>query len=81
MTEDTNAAKELHSIKGVEDVMRKNAQANVDYSKETRLLLRNMEAKIATLEGLVMTNNALVAHMQQQIGILHARTLGGGPTG
>jgi hypothetical protein len=63
-----------------EDVTRRNIQAGIDYSKETRLLVRELSDRVeflvrevATLRGLNETQNA-------QIGFLRSQVLGGGRT-
>ncbi len=57
-----------------------NAVAIRDYSVDTREVVRTLEEKVVHLEGIVTMLNTTVGAMQQQIGLLHARTLGGGPT-
>lgn len=57
-----------------------NAYSIRDYSVETRNIVRALEEKISRLENMVLTGNQTIAGLQQQVGMLLARHLGGGPT-
>ena len=67
-------------MKATEDATRKNVNAVVEHSNETRRMLRELEAKYSVLERTVLTQNSLIAQFQSQIGFLNAKVLGGGPT-
>ena len=79
-TEREYEAGELQKVKAAEDATRKNIDAVIAHANETRALLRQAEDKIKTLERTVLTFENLLGQFQSQIGAIHAKILGGGPT-
>jgi len=64
--------------KAFEEVTTRNVRANVDFSNETRKLVRILEEKIISLEGMVRTYDSKIELIQKQISLLQQKLYAGG---
>jgi uncharacterized protein HemX len=63
-----------------EEVTTRNVQAAVNYSNETRNIVRQLEQKILHLEELAQAKDKEIAVMRQQIAIIQGKLYNGGTT-
>ncbi len=63
-----------------EDVTTRNVQAAVNFSNETRNIVRELEQKILHLEELAQAKDKEIAAMRQQIAIIQGKLYSGGTT-
>ena len=63
-----------------EEVITKNFAAINQFMKEVRTENANLHELITGFQGVVATQQGEIAQLGQQIGIMQARLMGGGPT-
>ena len=73
-------AGELEMRKAFEEVTTRNVQAAINYSNETRKIVRQLEEKILHLEALAQAKDQEIAAMRQQIAIIQGKLYSGGTT-
>jgi len=73
-------AGELEMRKVFEEVTTRNVQAAINYSNETRKIVRLLEEKILHLEKLAQAKDKEIAAMRQQIAIIQGKLYSGGTT-
>lgn len=61
-----------------EEVTTRNVQAAVNYSNETRNIVRQLEQKIIHLEELSQAKDKIIGEMRQQIAIIQGKLYSGG---
>jgi len=66
--------------KAFEEVTTRNVQAAVNFSNETRNIVRQLEQKILHLEELAQSKDKEIAAMRQQIAIIQGKLYSGGTT-
>lgn len=76
----TSDNRDLGAMKATEDATRKNIQAILDYSKQTRVITKTNTEQVAFLSRKVDTLEALLDTQRLQIAALRAQVLGGGRT-
>ena len=73
-------AGELEMRKAFGEVTTRNVQAAIDYSNDTRKIVRQLEEKILHLEALAQAKDKEIAAMRQQISIIQGKLYSGGTT-
>ena len=66
-------AGELEMRKAFEEVTTRNVQAAINYSNETRKIVRQLEEKILHLERLAQAKDKEIAEMRQQISVIQQK--------
>ena len=61
-----------------EEVTTRNVHASIDYSNETRKIVRELEEKVLHLEGLMREQNNTIAQLTQKISIVQGKLYSGG---
>ena len=61
-----------------EEVTTKNVKAAIEYSNETRKIVRLLEEKMLHLEKMMQNQNKIIGDMKQQIAILQGKLYQGG---
>lgn len=69
---------ELHLRKAFEDTTTQNVKTVIDYSTQTRDLIRQAEKSIKELKGMIHTRDAEMQDMKKQISLLQAALYTGG---
>lgn len=64
--------------KAFEDVTTNNVKAAVDHSNETRRVLRELEAKVAILEGNALNQNDIIDSLKLQLSNVQRKVYQGG---
>ena len=64
--------------KAFEDVNTRNVKAAIEYSKETRKMIRIMEGKIVILEGMIKGQNAAIEGFKIQLACVQTKLFSGG---
>ena len=73
-------AGELEMRKVFEEVTTRNVQAAINYSNDTRKIVRQLEEKMIHLENLAQAKDKEIASMRQQIAIIQGKLYSGGTT-
>ena len=73
-------AGEMEMRMAFEEVTTRNVQAAINYSNETRKIVRQLEEKILHLEALAQAKDQEIAAMRQQIAIIQGKLYSGGTT-
>ena len=76
MTETEAGDKEI--MLASEEVTRRNVQAAVDYSNETRVLVRGLVERVEDLSRMLLTRDQDIALIRQQIAMMQAELYRGG---
>ncbi len=74
------AAGDRQVIKAMEEVMTNNVKAAVAHGNETRKLVRILEEKVISLDGLVRQQQEEIGSLRQQLAKVQAITFRGGTT-
>lgn len=64
--------------KAFEDVTTKNVKTTVDYSTETRKMVRDLEEKVGKLEGMLQSQTSIIEAMRAQLACVQTRVFSGG---
>jgi len=75
------AAGDRQIIKAMEDVITNNVKAAVAHGNETRKLVRELEKKVISLDGLVRQQQEIIAGYRQQLSTIQAIVFKGGTSG
>lgn len=68
--------KELRKV--FEENTTTNVKATVQHSNETRKMVRTLEARIQTLENMILTQNGVIEQLKKQIAFIQQRLYAGG---
>jgi len=71
-------AGEREMRKAFEAVTTQNVRTTIDYSKETRKLVRELGENVKELKGMVATRDGELAELRRQLGILQGKIYQGG---
>ena len=63
-----------------DEATRKNILAIKQFTEDTRKDMRSLEEQVKALHNRVLTQDGVIANLNQQIGILNAKLLQGGST-
>ena len=69
---------ELELRKVFEDVTRQNVQTNIDFSNDTRKLVRELQTEVKALANNVVTQNLIIEELKKQIALLQQKLYSGG---
>jgi hypothetical protein len=61
-----------------EEVTTKNVKATIDYSNETRKMVRTIEEKVKLLEDMMQSQNKTISDLRQQLAIVQGKLYQGG---
>lgn len=75
--EDQDTLEQING-KAFEDVIRKNVETIVNYSKDTREKFRDLETKFKQLEATVEQRDNAIAQLKQQVANLQTKVFSGG---
>ena len=73
-------AGELEMRKAFEEVTTRNVQAAINYSNETRKIVRQLEEKMIHFENLAQAKDKEIGVLRQQISVLQQKLYMGGTT-
>lgn len=71
-------AGELEVRKAFEEVTTRNVKGVVNFSNETRKIIRSLEVKILHLEELMREKDGIINNMRQQISLIQQKLYKGG---
>ena len=71
-------AGELEMRKAFEEVTTRNVQAAINYSNETRKIVRQLEEKMIHFENLAQAKDKEIVGLRQQISVLQQKLYQGG---
>lgn len=66
--------------KAFEGTTKRNIEAVIEYGKDTRTLVRNLEDRVNSLQNLVFSRDKEITQLRQQMGMLLTRLCAGGTT-
>lgn len=75
------AAGDRQVIKAMEEVMTNNVRAAVAHGNETRKLVRELEEKVKSLDGLVRHQQEEIGNLKQQLSSVQTIVFRGGTCG
>ncbi len=64
--------------KAFEEVTTRNVKANIEFSNETRNIVRNMEKKIELLESIIRQYDEKFSNINTQLSIIQGKLYAGG---
>lgn len=64
---------ELELRKVFEDTVRNNVKTNIDFTNETRKLVRSLEIEVKGLSKLIVTQNIIIEELKKQLSILQQK--------
>ena len=67
--------------KAFEETTTRNVQANIDFSQDTRTVVRELEEKVNNLDNLVRQYDTKFEEMTKQLAYLQAKVYSGGSDG
>lgn len=72
------SSSELESVKIVEDVIKRNVDAVVAFSNETRQIVRGLEEKVGRLEDQLRNKENEVQQLRTMVSAMQAKVYAGG---
>jgi uncharacterized coiled-coil protein SlyX len=69
---------ELELRKAFEEVTTKNVQTNIDYSKDTREIVRELEKRVENLDALIRSQNTIINNLNIRLATIQNKLISGG---